>query len=322
MIANNIENSSVETVEVRSALTCESKRGICAKCYGRNLATGKDVQMGEAVGVVAAQSIGEPGTQLTMRTFHVGGIAGNISEENSVISKFDGNIEIEDLKTVKGKNNDGEDVEIVISRTSEIKISDPNTGLTLSNNNIPYGSFIYVKNKKKIKKGTLICEWDPYNGVIISDYAGKISYENIEPGITYEVEIDEQTGFQEKVIIESRNKKLIPTLLVKNSKGEIFVPAAEFDPKDSEHLNEFIEVKDEGVIRSYTWIEAPRTHHLLQEPFAFALICIDGANSAMLHMIANCKESELEIGTRVKVVWNEEKSQTIRDIKYFEIIDD
>ena len=122
---------------------------------------------------------------------------------------------------MKGKNNDGEDVEIVISRTSEIKISDPNTGLTLSNNNIPYGSFIYVKNKKKIKKGTLICEWDPYNGVIISDYSGKISYENIEQGITYEVEIDEQTGFQEKVIIESRNKKLIPTLHVKNSKGEI-----------------------------------------------------------------------------------------------------
>jgi DNA-directed RNA polymerase subunit beta' len=221
LIADKIENSSVETVEVRSALTCESKRGICAKCYGRNLATGKDVQMGEAVGVVAAQSIGEPGTQLTLRTFHVGGIAGNISEENSVISKFDGNIEIEDLKTVKGKNNEGEEVEIVISRTSEIKISDPNTGLTLSNNNIPYGSFLYVKNKKKIKKGTLVCEWDPYNGVIISDYAGKISYENIEQGLTYEVEIDEQTGFQEKVIIESRNKKLIPTLHVKNSKNEI-----------------------------------------------------------------------------------------------------
>ncbi len=221
LIADKIDNSSVETVEVRSALTCESKRGICAKCYGRNLATGKDVQMGEAVGVVAAQSIGEPGTQLTLRTFHVGGIAGNISEENSVISKFDGNIEIEDLKTVKGKNNEGEEVEIVISRTSEIKISDPNTGLTLSNNNIPYGSFLYVKNKKKIKKGTLVCEWDPYNGVIISDYAGKISYENIEQGLTYEVEIDEQTGFQEKVIIESRNKKLIPTLHVKNSKNEI-----------------------------------------------------------------------------------------------------
>jgi DNA-directed RNA polymerase subunit beta' len=221
LIADKIENSSVETIEVRSALTCESKRGICAKCYGRNLATGKDVQMGEAVGVVAAQSIGEPGTQLTLRTFHVGGIAGNISEENSVISKFDGNIEIEDLKTVKGKNNEGEEVEIVISRTSEIKISDPNTGLTLSNNNIPYGSFLYVKNKKKIKKGTLVCEWDPYNGVIISDYAGKISYENIEQGLTYEVEIDEQTGFQEKVIIESRNKKLIPTLHVKNSKNEI-----------------------------------------------------------------------------------------------------
>ena len=177
--------------------------------------------MGEAVGVVAAQSIGEPGTQLTLRTFHVGGIAGNISEENSVVSKFDGNIDIEDLKTVKGKNNEGEDVEIVISRTSEIKITDSNTGLILSNNNIPYGSFIYVKNKRKIKKGTLICEWDPYNGVIISDFSGKISYENIEQGLTYEVEIDEQTGFQEKVIIESRNKKLIPTLLVKNSKNEI-----------------------------------------------------------------------------------------------------
>ena len=221
MISKNIENSSVDSVEVRSALTCETKRGICSKCYGRNLATGKNVQMGEAVGVVAAQSIGEPGTQLTLRTFHVGGIAGNISEENSVTAKFDGNIEIEDLKTVKGKNNDGEDVEIVISRTSEIKISDPNTGLTLSNNNIPYGSFLYVKGKKKVKKGTLICEWDPYNGVIISDFAGKISYENIQQGLTYEVEIDEQTGFQEKVIIESRNKKMIPTLLVKNSKDEI-----------------------------------------------------------------------------------------------------
>jgi len=220
-ISRNIENSSLDTVEVRSPLTCETKRGICSKCYGRNLATGKNVQMGEAVGVVAAQSIGEPGTQLTLRTFHVGGIAGNISEENSVTSKFDGNIEIEDLKTVKGKNNDGDDVEIVISRTSEIKISDPNTGLTLSNNNIPYGSFLYVKGKKKIKKDTLICEWDPYNGVIISDFAGKISYENIEQGLTYEVEIDEQTGFQEKVIIESRNKKLIPTLHVKNSKNEI-----------------------------------------------------------------------------------------------------
>ena len=221
LISIKIENSSVEVVEVRSALTCELKRGICAKCYGRNLATGKDVQMGEAVGVVAAQSIGEPGTQLTLRTFHVGGIAGNISEENSVVSKFDGNIEIEDLKTVKGKNNEGENVDIVISRTSEIKIIDPNTGLTLSNNNVPYGSYLYVKNKKKIKKDTLICEWDPYNGVIISDFAGKISYENIDQGMTYEVEIDEQTGFQEKVIIESRNKKLIPTLHVKNSKSEI-----------------------------------------------------------------------------------------------------
>ena len=148
-ISHTIELSSVESVEVRSALTCESKRGICAKCYGRNLATGNDVQMGEAVGVVAAQSIGEPGTQLTLRTFHVGGIAGNISEESSVIAKFDGNIEIDDLKTVKGKNTSGEDVDIVISRTAEIKISDSNTGLTLSNNNIPYGAQLHIKGKKK-----------------------------------------------------------------------------------------------------------------------------------------------------------------------------
>ena len=220
-ISHTIELSSVESVEVRSALTCESKRGICAKCYGRNLATGNDVQMGEAVGVVAAQSIGEPGTQLTLRTFHVGGIAGNISEESSVIAKFDGNIEIDDLKTVKGKNNNGEDVDIVISRTAEIKISDPNTGLTLSNNNIPYGAQLHIKGKKKIKKGTLVCEWDPYNGVIISDFSGKVKFENIQQGITFEVEIDEQTGFQEKVIIESRNKKLIPTLHIVNSKDEI-----------------------------------------------------------------------------------------------------
>merc|ERR1711934_787926 len=144
-----IEKTPIEKVEVRSPLTCNAQKGICVKCYGRNLATGKTVQNGEAVGVIAAQSIGEPGTQLTLRTFHVGGVAGNISEENSVVSKFDGNIDIEDLKTVKGKNNEGEDVEIVISRTSEIKITDSNTGLTLSNNNIPYGSFIYVKNKRK-----------------------------------------------------------------------------------------------------------------------------------------------------------------------------
>ncbi|MDX1701485.1 MAG: DNA-directed RNA polymerase subunit beta', partial [Melioribacteraceae bacterium] len=207
--------------EVRSPLTCEAKKGICANCYGRNLATGKMVQRGEAVGVVAAQSIGEPGTQLTLRTFHVGGIAGNISEENKLVTKFDGKAEIEDLRTVKGEDSEGNEVDIVISRTSELKVIDDKTGITLSTNNIPYGSSIYVKNGSKLKKGDVVCQWDPYNGVIISEFAGKIKYENIEQGVTYQVEIDEQTGFQEKVISESRNKKLIPTLHVEDTKGTV-----------------------------------------------------------------------------------------------------
>jgi len=220
-IAKTIDASPVETIEVRSALTCTAKRGICAQCYGRNLATNKMVQRGEAVGVVAAQSIGEPGTQLTLRTFHVGGIAGNISEENKLSVKFDGRAEIEDMKTVKGEDNEGNLVDIVISRTSEIKLIDEKTGITLSTNNIPYGSYIYVKDGQKLKKDTVVCQWDPYNGVIISEFAGKIKYENIEQGITYQVEIDEQTGFQEKVISESRDKKKIPTLQILDTKGEI-----------------------------------------------------------------------------------------------------
>ena len=220
-VAKKIEASPIESIEVRSALTCEAKTGICAKCYGRNLATGKMVQKGEAVGVVAAQSIGEPGTQLTLRTFHVGGIAGNISEENNLAVKFDGVAEIEDLKTVKGKDNDGNDVDIVISRTSEIKLVDKKTGIVLSTNNIPYGSTIFVKNGQSLKKGSVVCQWDPYNGVIISEFSGKVRFENIEQGVTYQVEIDEQTGFQEKVISESRNKKLIPTLHIEDSKGGV-----------------------------------------------------------------------------------------------------
>ena len=220
-IAKKIEESPIESIDVRSPLTCESKKGICAKCYGRNLATGKMVQKGEAVGVVAAQSIGEPGTQLTLRTFHVGGIAGNISEENNLSAKFDGKAEIEDLKTVKGKDSEGKDIEIVISRTSEIKLVDAKTGIVLSTNNIPYGSTIFVKNGQKLKKDTIVCQWDPYNGVIISEFSGKVRFENIEQGMTYQVEIDEQTGFQEKVISESRNKKLIPTLHIENIKGDI-----------------------------------------------------------------------------------------------------
>ena len=203
-----IESSPIEKVEVRSPLTCESPRGVCSKCYGRNLATGKMVQNGEAVGVVAAQSIGEPGTQLTLRTFHVGGIAGNISEENSLSVRFDGVAEIEDLKTVKSIDSEGKSINTVISRTCEIKVIDKKSGIVLSTNIIPYGSTIMIKDGQVLKKGDVVCQWDPYNGVIISEFGGKIEYENIEQGVTYQVEIDEQTGFKEKVISESRNKKL------------------------------------------------------------------------------------------------------------------
>ncbi len=219
-VADKIEASALNSVEVRSPLTCEAKQGICVKCYGRNLSTNKTVQRGEAVGVVAAQSIGEPGTQLTLRTFHVGGIAGNISEENKLEAKFDGIAEIEDLKTVKGEDNEGKPADIVISRTSEVKIVDKKSGIALSSNVIPYGSQIFIKPGKKVTKGDVICKWDPYNGVIISEFAGQIEFENITQGLTYEVESDEQTGFQEKVIIESKNKRKIPTLHIKDNTGE------------------------------------------------------------------------------------------------------
>ena len=220
-VADHIDTLPIETIEVRSPLTCEAKKGICSSCYGRNLATGKMVQKGEAVGVVAAQSIGEPGTQLTLRTFHVGGVAGNISEENQLAVKFDGIAEIEDLKTVKGKDQEGKDTNIVISRTTEIKLLDKKTKSVLSTNNIPYGSVLKIKNGATLKKGQVVCSWDPFNGVIVSEFSGKIVYENVEQGVTYQVEIDEQTGFQEKVISESRNKKLIPTLLIQDNKGNV-----------------------------------------------------------------------------------------------------
>ena len=160
-LVKKVESTAINSLEVRSPLTCEAEKGICAKCYGRNLSTGKMVQIGEAVGVVAAQSIGEPGTQLTLRTFHVGGVAGNISEENQLVAKFDGIAEIEDLKTVKGQDSEGNDASIVISRTAELKLVDANTKNVLNTHNIPYGSSIFIKDASKIKKGEVICEWDP-----------------------------------------------------------------------------------------------------------------------------------------------------------------
>ena len=218
-IALAINETTIDRVQVRSALTCESSRGICAKCYGQSLSTLNKVQLGEAVGVIAAQSIGEPGTQLTLRTFHVGGVAGNISEENKLIANFTGNVVVEDLRTVKGKNAEGEVIDIIISRTAEIKIVDKKTGITLSTNNLPYGATIFDMGRKTIKKGDVVCQWDPFNGVIVSEFGGKVRFDNLEQGINFQVEVDEQTGFQEKVITDSKNKKLIPSLLIEDKDG-------------------------------------------------------------------------------------------------------
>jgi len=213
-----IEQTPIESIEVRSPLTCEAKQGICAKCYGRNLATGEMVEKGEAVGVVAAQSIGEPGTQLTLRTFHQGGVAGNVSEQNNITAKFEGIVKIDELKTVKDEE---ENVEIVISRTSELKIIGEKTGKVLSTHQLPYGSKLYKKPDEKVLKGELIADWDPWNSVIISEFGGKVQYENIVQGVTYQIEKDEQTNREEKVIIESKNKKLIPTLKIVDKSGEV-----------------------------------------------------------------------------------------------------
>jgi DNA-directed RNA polymerase subunit beta' len=215
-----VEESTIESVEVRSPLTCETKRGICAKCYGQSLSTGGMVQRGEAVGVIAAQSIGEPGTQLTLRTFHVGGTAGNVSEENKLIAKMDGKIELEDVRTVESKVDKNNPSNVVIGRTGEMRLIDPKTGMSQATAIIPYGSALFVKDGQKLKKGDVICEWDPFNAVIISEDSGKVAFEDIEQGVTYRVEIDEQTGFQQKVISESRDKKKIPSILIQNTKGE------------------------------------------------------------------------------------------------------
>jgi DNA-directed RNA polymerase subunit beta' len=215
-----IELSPIESVEIRSVLTCESKLGVCSKCYGRNLSNGRQVQLGEAVGVIAAQSIGEPGTQLTLRTFHVGGTASNTAASSSLLAKYDGIAEIDELRTVERLNADGTKANVVIGRSTEVRIVDSNTGITLTTGNIPYGSQLYIKPSSKVKKGEMICDWDPYNAVIVSEFAGSVEFEGIKENVTYREESDEQTGFREKVIIESRDKTLSPLLRIVDKKGE------------------------------------------------------------------------------------------------------
>ncbi|HWV70485.1 MAG TPA: DNA-directed RNA polymerase subunit beta' [Pseudosphingobacterium sp.] len=219
-IASNIEHSSVEGIEIRSVLTCESKRGVCALCYGRNLASGKRVQMGEAVGVIAAQSIGEPGTQLTLRTFHVGGTASNIAAESQIIAKFDGIIEFENMRSVERETEEGK-LQIVLGRSGEFRILEPESKKVLMTNNIPYGSFLYVADGDKLTKGDRICSWDPYNAVIISEFAGKVEFESIIEGVTFREESDEQTGHREKVIIDTRDKTKNPAVKILDNVGDV-----------------------------------------------------------------------------------------------------
>ena len=216
--AKMIEDSPIESVEIRSVLTCESKKGVCAKCYGRNLATNRMVQKGEVVGVIAAQSIGEPGTQLTLRTFHVGGIASNVATENSITSKYDGVLEIEELRAVDSEEN-GKKFQVVVSRLAELRIVDPTTKIVLLAHNIPYGSKLFFKNGDTIKKGDVIIEWDPFNAVIVSEVSGKIEFESLVENVTYNVESDETTGLKEKIIIESKDKTKAPAAHIVDENG-------------------------------------------------------------------------------------------------------
>jgi DNA-directed RNA polymerase subunit beta' len=213
-IAKKIEESGIEFVEIRSVLTCESRRGCCVKCYGKNLATGNLAQQGDAVGIIAAQSIGEPGTQLTLRTFHVGGVAGSSTVESNLLAKFEGTVQFDGLRSVTVENNEGKAVQVVIGRTGEMRIMDVKNDRLLITNNIPYGSTLNVKDGQKVNKGDLICTWDPYNNVIVAELNGKIKFENIIEGVTYREESDEQTGHREKVVIETRDKTKIPSLII------------------------------------------------------------------------------------------------------------
>ena len=223
LAADRINESPIESVEIRSVLTCESKKGVCAKCYGRNLATHRMVQMGEAVGVIAAQSIGEPGTQLTLRTFHVGGVASNIAAVNSLTSRYEGILEIDELRTVQTEEVDasGRKVDVVIGRLAEMRIIDPTTKMMLTNANIPYGAKLFFDNGARVKKGDVICEWDPFNAVIVSEAGGKVQYVNLTENVTYRVDSDEQTGLREKIIIESKERGKVPEANIVDANGQI-----------------------------------------------------------------------------------------------------
>jgi DNA-directed RNA polymerase subunit beta' len=253
-VAKEIETQGIEDVEIRSVLTCEMRKGVCAKCYGRNLSTHRPTQIGDAVGVIAAQSIGEPGTQLTLRTFHVGGTASNIADSSDLKAKHSGKLEFEELRTIDFKGSDGVEKTIVVGRSGEVRVVDEKTGVILMNANIPYGSDLMISGKASIKKGDVICKWDPYNALIITEVKGKVLFKDMEPGITYREEMDEQTGFDRIVIIESRDKRKNPAIHI-------------VDPKSKETMREYslpvganVTVKNgETVDAGETLVKIPRT---------------------------------------------------------------
>ncbi|HEX6334467.1 MAG TPA: DNA-directed RNA polymerase subunit beta' [Flavisolibacter sp.] len=237
-IAQKIEDAGIETVEIRSVLTCESKRGTCVKCYGKNLATGYIAQRGDAVGIIAAQSIGEPGTQLTLRTFHVGGVAGSAAVESTLTAKFDGVIQFDGLRTVVTENQEGDKVQVVIGRTGEVRIMDTKNDRLLITNNIPYGATLMVKDGQKVAKGDVICTWDPFNNVIVAEINGAVKFENVIEGITYREEADEQTGHREKVVIETKDKTKIPSIVLhgKENKSYNLPTGSHIIPEDGEDV--------------------------------------------------------------------------------------
>ena len=219
--AQEIEDSPIESVEIRSVLTCESKKGVCMKCYGRNLATSRMVQKGEAVGVIAAQSIGEPGTQLTLRTFHAGGVAGNAAANAMIKAKYDARVEFEELRTVDIVDEEGKAAMIVVGRLAEVRFVDVHTGIVLLTQNLPYGSTLYKKDKEEVTKGDIVAKWDPFNSVIVTEAAGRVQFEDVIEGVTYRVEADETTGLRELIVIESRDKGKIPAAHILDENGEL-----------------------------------------------------------------------------------------------------
>ena len=221
VLADEIEKSPIESVEIRSVLTCESKHGVCQKCYGRNLATGRMVQLGEAVGVIAAQSIGEPGTQLTLRTFHAGGVAANAAANATITSKHKSRLEFDELHTIDITHDDGSTGKVVVGRLAEVRFVDENTGIAISTQNVPYSAELFVNEGDVVEKGTLIAKWDPFNAVIVTEVAGKIKFEDVIDTVTFRVETDEATGLSEKIIIESKEKMRVPTCHIVDEKGEV-----------------------------------------------------------------------------------------------------